>query len=449
MNKGGVGVPTAAFYTLGCKVNQYESEAMMDLFVDRGYEIIDFSKKADVYIINSCTVTNQAASKTRKYARRAYRRNPESVVAVVGCYPQVSPGEVAEIDEVDLTIGTDNKKEIVDIIESNLKQDRSVESVITPYEELKEYEDLQLREVRETTRANIKIQEGCNQFCSFCIIPYARGPLRSRAQDSVLKEVLRLGQAGVREVILTGIHLGAYGMERNQEGELEELLSRLLSSDYEGRIRLSSIEVTEVSDQLLNLLGHDKVCSHLHLPLQSGSNSILEAMNRPYTSEFFKNRVKEIKKIIPDIAITTDVIVGFPGETENDFQKTKQLIEQVGFSRMHVFTFSAREGTPAADMSDQVASRTKNSRSQKLRRINKRLRKQFQQKLINRTQEILVEEKRDPKTGLLNGLTGNYVRILAEGEDSLKGRLLEVKIQEQFDFQKMKGIIVKKKDFTN
>ncbi|MFW6279163.1 MAG: tRNA (N(6)-L-threonylcarbamoyladenosine(37)-C(2))-methylthiotransferase MtaB [Bacillota bacterium] len=445
---------TVAFYTLGCKVNQYETEAMMDLFKEQGYRIVDFQKEADIYVVNSCTVTTSAASKSRKYARRAKRRNPEAVVAVVGCYPQVSPEEVKEIEEIDLVVGTDNKQRIVELIEKQTQEratsnpDLTEINPIKDYTQLTEYEDLGVKEFRQTTRANIKIEEGCNQFCSYCIIPYARGPVRSRSQDSVLAEVKKLTRSGIKEIVLTGIHLGAYGLDRDNEGELVELLKKLLKIESMGRIRLSSIEVTEVQPELLALMQtEEKMCKHLHLPLQSGSDYILDLMNRPYTSAEFREKVLAIKEQIPEIAITTDVIVGFPGEKEEHFQDTFSLVQDLDLSRLHVFPFSAREGTPAAEMENKVSSEIINQRSSNLRDLNKKLMARFQESFIGSHQLVVVEEKREQKTGLLTGITGNYIRVLLEGNDSFKNELVEVKLEDTINYQKVRGKIVKKKEF--
>ena len=442
-------MPAVAFYTLGCKVNQYESEALMDLFREKGYQITDFRKKADVYIINSCTVTNLAASKSRKYARRARRRNQEAVVALIGCYPQVSPEEVQDIEEIDLVLGTDNKKKMVDKVDGALASEINT-AEITPRDQLDSYEDLQLKELRETTRANIKIQEGCNQFCSYCIIPYARGKLRSRTQDSVLTEVKRLTAAGVKEIVLTGIHLGAYGLERSGEQELIRLINRLLEVDTFFRIRLSSLEVTEVTSELLDLMAtEERLCSHLHLPLQSGSNEILSAMNRPYSAEEYEKTVTEIKNRIPDIGLTTDVIVGFPGETGKNFQETKEFVRRVGFSGLHVFSFSAREGTPAAKMEEQIPGDVIRKRSQELRNIDEKLQQDFIKEHINSKRKVIIEEKRDTETDLLSGITDNYLRVLMSGDDELKGEMVEVFLLKKLDNRRLLGKILKKKEFNN
>ncbi len=430
-----------AFYTLGCKVNHYESEAMMDQFKQSGYEIVDFDKKADIYIIHSCTVTNQAASKSRKYARRAKRRNPHSIVVMVGCYPQVFPAEVEDVEEVDYILGTEGKSNIVNLIE-NKDEDNYLQS-IKKRSQFSNYEDIRVYELRETTRANIKIQEGCNQFCSYCIIPYARGPLRSRSEGSIINEVRELAAANIREIVLTGIHLGGYGTDLNNDQSLDRLIDKLLDLDYNFRIRLSSIEVTEITDRLIELMaGEERLCSHLHIPLQSGSDKILEDMNRPYNVDEFNTIVKNIRNKVADIGISTDVIVGFPGESDSGFEDSYQLIEKLEFSRLHVFPYSRREGTAAAKMKDQVHGNKKKKRSKRLRDLNKRLMLDFQKKFINSEREVIIEEKRDYNTNMLTGYTDNYIRVLVDDSDKYMTQKLPVKLNKSYNYESMIGEIV-------
>ncbi|MFW5986487.1 MAG: tRNA (N(6)-L-threonylcarbamoyladenosine(37)-C(2))-methylthiotransferase MtaB [Halanaerobiales bacterium] len=429
-----------AFYTLGCKVNHYETEGMMDQFKQAGYQIVDFADKADIYIIHSCTVTTEAARKSRQYARRAKRRNPEARVVMAGCYVQVAPEEIEAIEEIDHMLGTAGKSEIVELLsdtdDKNLKK-------IGSYQQLDDYEDLRIFELQETTRAYIKIEEGCNQFCSYCIIPYARGPVRSREVDSILEEVNNLIRQGVKEIVLTGIHLGAFGYDRGEGNALSSLIQRLLELGPDFRIRLSSLEVTEVSGEILSLLAEEeRVCSHLHLPLQSGSDRILKAMNRPYTGEKFISKTKKIKKLIPDIAITTDVIVGFPGETEEDFNITRSLIEEIGFSRLHVFPFSRREGTPAAKMANQINGKIINKRSRELRKLNEELMANFQRKFLNTVRQVLIEEKKDSEVNLFTGFTDNYIKVLIEDAEEYCGQLVSVRLEDKYDFQTARGKII-------
>ncbi|MFW5979795.1 MAG: tRNA (N(6)-L-threonylcarbamoyladenosine(37)-C(2))-methylthiotransferase MtaB [Halanaerobiales bacterium] len=440
-----------AFHTLGCKVNQYETEAMIDQFKLKDYKIVNFRDKADIYIINSCTVTTQAASKSRKRARRAKRRNPEAKVVMVGCYPQAFPEEVLKIEEIDFIIGADGKKDIVNLIENKLKQyekenikNTEILKEISSYHDLTDYENLYVREVKETTRANIKIEDGCNQFCSYCIIPLARGPVRSRNKKSVLKEVKHLLNKDIREIILTGTHLGLYGSDRNANRALSNLIKDIIAIDKNFRIRLSSIEATEINEELLYLIkDHDKVCPHLHLPLQSGSEKILQYMNRPYTPQEFENIVEKIKNLIPEIAITTDVMVGFPGETDRDFNETLEFIKTINFSRLHVFPFSPREGTPAARMDNKISGNIKNERSQILRNLNKKLMKKYNKKFIGSKRNVIIEDSRDYKSGLLQGVTDNYIRVLLEAREVFKGKMKTVKLKQSNSHEYLRGKIIK------
>ncbi|WP_018247797.1 tRNA (N(6)-L-threonylcarbamoyladenosine(37)-C(2))-methylthiotransferase MtaB [Orenia marismortui] len=419
-----------AFYTLGCKVNQYDTEAMMKEFEESGYEIVDFEELADIYIINTCTVTHQGASKSRKITRRAKRRAPDSLVAVVGCYPQVEAEEVMAMTEVDLVVGTKGRSKIVSFVEQAMKSNSPINCVQTMSED-DDFENISIEESKQRTRASIKIQEGCDQFCSYCIIPYARGSLRSRELDDVKKEVIRVAEHGFEEIVLTGIHLGQYG--KDKEGlNLVKLIKSILAIEGIKRIRLSSIEGTEVSDELIDLIAESKkLCRHLHLPLQSGSDKILEVMNRPYNIQEFNNMVNKIKNKIPEIAITTDVIVGFPGESEEDFNDTYEVIEELEFSDLHIFKYSKREGTPAAEFSNQIHSKIKKERSNKLNELSDWLSKQYQQKFIGEKLSVLLEEHRDNRTGMLTGLTDNYLRVFVDANDDLAGKLVEVKIMEK------------------
>ena len=417
-----------AFYTLGCKANQYDTQMMRAQFEKENYEIVDYDEMADIYIINTCTVTHQGARKSRKITRRLKRKNPEAYIAVVGCYAQVDSEEVLEIEGVDLILGTKGRERIVDFVEQGIKAGEKV-NFVQDLEEEDPFENVKLDKVRGKTRANIKIQDGCEQFCAYCIIPYARGGLKSRPLDSTVTEVQKLVEHGVKEIVLTGIHLGEYGQD-HEDLDLVKLLRALIAIEDLKRIRLSSIEGTEVSEELIDLIAEsDKLCRHLHLPLQSGSDQVLEAMNRPYTVEEFKDMVEQIRDRIPEIAITTDVIVGFPGESEADFSATCEVVEDLAFSSVHVFKYSKREGTPAAKFDEQVHSRVKKQRSKKLREIAKNLAKNYQEKFIGTRQQVLLEDRRDNQTGLLTGLTDNYLRVLVDAPDEWQGELVTVKLK--------------------
>jgi threonylcarbamoyladenosine tRNA methylthiotransferase MtaB len=434
-------IKKAAFYTLGCKVNQYETEAVIDIFIDNGYQIVDFSEKADLYIVNSCTVTNEAARKTRQIARRAKRSAPGSIVAIVGCYTQAFPDEVSEIEEIDFIMGSNNKGGILNRAEE-MMAGNSIENELKEYSQLKEYEELELKRLSNTTRANVKIEDGCNQFCSYCIIPYARGPVRSRREDDVVEEVRRLSQQGVKEIILTGTHLGAYGSEKGNNKALTQLMQSLTELEELKRVRLSSIEGTEIDQGMIDLIAEEEIfCPHLHLPLQSGSDQILETMKRPYTLAEFKETIAKLRKRIPDLAITTDVIVGFPGETKKTFAETLKIVEEIGFSKVHVFPYSAREGTPAAEM-DQINGNIIKDYSKKLRLLNESLMLNYQKEFIGQVKEVLIEEVRDHKTNLLTGYTDNYLKVLLAGSDELKNQLVKVRLEESVDPYHLKGKIV-------
>ncbi|AZR73169.1 tRNA (N(6)-L-threonylcarbamoyladenosine(37)-C(2))-methylthiotransferase MtaB [Anoxybacter fermentans] len=429
-----------AFNTLGCKVNQYDTESMMKLFEEAGYEIVDFKDKADVYVINTCTVTHEGARKSRQMARQAKRRNPESIVAVVGCYAQVAPDEVIKIDGVDLVVGTKSRNELVELVEKAKETDLPL-NCVEAMEEKEEFEELPVEEFKGRTRAVIKVEDGCNQYCSYCIIPYARGPVRSRRPGNAVKEIQTLVQVGVKEVVLTGIHLGAYGQDLGPDMNLVELIKMLIKIEGLERIRLSSIEITEVDDEMIDLLANEpKFCPHLHLPLQSGSDTILKAMNRPYTTEEFASVVEKIRSRVPDIAITTDVMVGFPGETDELFEETYRFIEKIGFSQLHVFKYSIRQGTPAAKMKNQVSHQVKNVRSEKLRLLGERLTLEYNQKFLNKVLPVLIEEERDQSTGMLTGVTPNYIRVYIDEESNkVKGKILPVKLVKSYGTKAVLG----------
>ncbi len=438
---GGNLLNTFSFHTLGCKVNHYESEALIDIFEKHGYKYVDFDDEADLYVINSCTVTNEAARKSRQMARKAKRVNPAAKVIMIGCYSQVSPGEVADIDEVDYILGSDGKKELIKLLNKN-NSNKFLKDIVE-FRELREYEDLKLEELSTTTRAYIKIEDGCDQFCTYCIIPYARGMVRSRPIKSVNEQVKILIEKGVKEIVLTGTHLGAYGQDFPGNYRLSDLLEELIEIKGNFRIRISSIEVTEIDDKFIDLIAKNKkICSHIHLPLQSGSERILRLMNRPYTREEFTKVVDLLYRSIPDLAITTDIITGFPGMTEKDFNLTYNYIKKINFSRLHVFPFSAREGTPAARMKNRINGNIIKKYSNKLRELNKELMLSFQSKHLGKIKEILIEEKRDNNTGLLTGLTNNYIRVNIDIEDKYINTIQKVKLLETIDYEKVKGVSV-------
>ena len=423
----------AALHNLGCKVNAYETEAMQELLEQAGYEIVPFQEKADVYIINTCTVTNMADRKSRQMLHRARKMNPEAVVAACGCYVQEKPDEAA--DCVDIVIGNNRKKEIVRILEE-YEDSRGGEKK-RPGEPLKdlvdightkEYEELSLSRTAEHTRAYIKVQDGCNQFCSYCIIPYARGRVRSRSKAHVLEEVQALAVAGYQEVVLTGIHLSSYGIDNG-----EDLLSLILAvHEVEGirRIRLGSLEPRIITEEFVRTIsGLPKMCPHFHLSLQSGCTETLKRMNRRYTAEEYFEKCELLRKYFHEPALTTDVIVGFPGETQEEFEASRAFVDKVDFYETHIFKYSKREGTKAASMPDQVDEQIKAQRSARLIELGEKKRKAYEKKFIGRTVEVLVEE--DAVIGGKNVQTGHtkeYIKIALDSEENLRNCIVNVQI---------------------
>jgi threonylcarbamoyladenosine tRNA methylthiotransferase MtaB len=418
----------AAFTTLGCKVNQYDSEAMMALFRRAGYQIVEFDQYADVYIVNTCTVTGRGAAKSRQLIRNAVRRSPLSVVAVAGCYTQTDPDEVAGISGVSLIIGNQDRDRVVELCEQAANAPEPIRAVNNIWQ-AREFEEMPVDSFLGHTRAVVKIQEGCNIFCTFCIIPYARGKPRSRRPESVVAEVKRLAEDGFREVVLTGIHLGSYGKDYKHEFTLAQVVEEIAQTEGIDRIRLSSLEPKHVSAHLMDLLEHNpKVCRHLHLSLQSGSQTVLERMKRAYTAQEYREVVGELQRRISDLGLTTDVIVGFPGETEAEHQESMAFIREMGFHRLHVFPFSPRKGTPAAAMGGQVPKAVKERRTHDMIALGRELALNFANRHLGQTLTILTEEEADTEPGWLEGYTDNYLRIRIQGGDELKNCIIPVRI---------------------
>lgn len=401
---------TVAFHTLGCKVNQYETEAMEELFEDKGYTIVKSEDVADVYVINTCTVTNLSDRKSRQFIRKAKRVNEDSIIAVVGCYSQVSPGEVAGIQEVDVIIGTSERNKIVELCEQ-AKENNEVVNIVRSIKNDNEFEKIDVNDIKSKSRAYLKIQDGCNQYCTYCIIPYARGPIRSRRLDDIIFETEKLAKAGFKEIILTGIHVASYGKDLDKIS-LQEVLKSIGKIEGIERIRLSSLEPNLIDDNFMStLMGIGKICDHFHLSLQSGSNTILKKMNRKYTREEYKEKIDIIRKYMPSAGITTDIIVGFPGETDEDFQDTLEFVKQVQFSKIHVFKYSKREGTPAATYADQVDGLIKNKRSEILINLGNSLTREFNNSFINSKVSVLYEETSKVDERVFEGYTTNYIRV--------------------------------------
>lgn len=417
-----------AFATLGCKVNQYDSEAMMLLFRRAGYQIVHFQETADIYVINTCTVTGRGAAKSRQLIRNAVRRAPLSVVAVAGCYTQTDPDEVAAIPGVSLVIGNRDRERVVELCEQAAHSPEPIRAVNNIWQ-AREFEDLPVETFLGHTRAVVKIQEGCNIFCTYCIIPFARGKPRSRRPESVLEEVRHLAAEGFREVVLTGIHLGSYGKDDQRIGSLAQLVERLSEINGIDRIRLSSLEPRHVSPHLAELLQHNpKVCRHLHLSLQSGAEAVLGRMKRAYTAREYRERVVDLRRRIPDLGLTTDVIVGFPGETEEEHQESMAFIREMGFHRLHVFPFSPRKGTPAATMPDQVTRAVKERRTHEMIALGRSLALDFARRHEGQILDVLAEEETELEPGWLEGYTDNYLRVRFPGGDELKNCLVPVRI---------------------
>lgn len=432
-----------AFYTLGCKVNQADTASMENLFLRSGHQLVSFDGEADVYIINTCVVTNTGQRKSRQTIHRAIRKNPNALIVVTGCYPQTAAEEVKAIAGVDMIIGNQDRAQIVQLVEERLahRQTDTLDAV-HKLTASTAFEEMAAGDITDKTRAFLKIQEGCNQFCTYCIIPYARGPLRSRSLESIRTETQRLISAGFKEIVLIGIHLGCYGKENPDGPTLYDAVKTVLDVPGVQRLRLGSLESVEVEPRLLTLMQEDaRFCRHLHLPLQAGCDKTLQAMHRPYTTAKFKTLLSDIKTKVPDIAITTDVIVGFPGETEADFETTCKFAESCGFSKMHIFPFSARKGTPAEKFAGAVTEAVKKERADILGRIDETMHKAFLQAMVGQTAEVLFEQPAGED--YFEGLTGNYQRVFVKsGGRNLGGEILPVKIT-AFDGEKLLGEIIK------
>lgn len=432
-----------AFYTLGCKVNQADTASMENLFLRSGHQLVSFDGEADVYIINTCVVTNTGQRKSRQTIHRAIRNNPNALIVVTGCYPQTAAEEVKAIAGVDMIIGNQDRAQIVQLVEERLahRQTDTLDAV-HKLTASTAFEEMAAGDITDKTRAFLKIQEGCNQFCTYCIIPYARGPLRSRSLESIRTETQRLISAGFKEIVLIGIHLGCYGKENPDGPTLYDAVKTVLDVPGVQRLRLGSLESVEVEPRLLTLMQEDaRFCRHLHLPLQSGCDKTLQAMHRPYTTAKFKTLLADIKTKVPDIAITTDVIVGFPGETEADFETTCKFAESCGFSKMHIFPFSARKGTPAEKFAGAVTEAVKKERADILGRIDETMHKTFLQAMVGQNAEVLFEQPAGED--YFEGLTGNYQRVFVKsGGRNLGGEILPVKIT-AFDGEKLLGEIIK------
>jgi threonylcarbamoyladenosine tRNA methylthiotransferase MtaB len=423
-------MPAVAFHTLGCKVNHYETEAIWQLFKEAGYERTDFESVSDVYVINTCTVTNTGDKKSRQVIRRAIRKNPDAVICVTGCYAQTSPAEIMAIPGVDIVVGTQDRVKMLEYIEQ-YKQERQPINGVGNIMKNRVYEELDVPAFTDRTRASLKIQEGCNNFCTFCIIPWARGLMRSRDPQEVIRQAQQLVDAGYKEIVLTGIHTGGYGEDMKDYNlamllkDLEEQVAGLK------RLRISSIEASQITDEVIEVMDQSKVVvRHLHIPLQSGSNTVLKRMRRKYTMEFFAERLDRLKEALPGLAVTSDVIVGFPGETEEEFMETYNFIKEHKFSELHVFPYSKRTGTPAARMDDQIDEEIKNERVHRLIALSDQLAKEYASQYEGEVLEVIPEEsfKDSSDNNLFVGYTDNYLKVVFPATEEMIGQIVKVKI---------------------
>ena len=429
-----------AFYTLGCKVNQYETEAMLEMFKKDGYVQVESEDFADVYVINTCTVTHMSDRKSRQYIRRMKKKNPDAIIAVVGCYSQVSPEEILDIEEVNLVMGTNERRQIVEEIKK-IDANKKV-STVDDIMKVRAFEEIEISQSNGKTRAFMKIQDGCDRFCTYCIIPYARGgKVRSRSIESILEEANKLANNGYKEIVLTGIHVASYGKDlREEQITLLNVIKEIDKIEGIKRIRLSSVEPVLFTDDFVSEVSKmEKVCPHYHLSLQSGCDETLKRMNRRYTIEEYKTIVDRLRENIPNVAITTDVIVGFPGETNDEFSKTYEFLKEIELSQMHIFKYSPRKGTPAATMENQIDPQMKQLRSDKLLNLNKENFNKFASRFIDKELDVLFES--NVVDGMYEGLTTNYIRVVVPSEKDIQGEILRVKITKVKD-EYVEGILV-------
>lgn len=444
-----------AFHNLGCKVNSYEMDYVQQIMREKGYTVVPFEEKADIYIINTCTVTNIADRKSRQMIHRARALNPQALVVAMGCYVQTGQEDALRDEGIDLAVGNNRKRDIARILEEYLQEkeeDRADKTLggrtVIDIAHTREYEEMQLRETAEHTRAYVKIQDGCNQFCSYCIIPYARGRVRSRRREDILREVRGLVAAGYREVVLTGIHISSYGVDWQEtpnipesgggrRSDLAELVEELQGLEGLERIRLGSLEPRIVTEDFVSRLAVcDKLCPHFHLSLQSGCDATLKRMNRRYTTGEYLYSVNLLRRAFDRPAITTDVIVGFPGETEEDFEVCRRFLEQVEFYEMHIFKYSRRRGTVADRMPEQLTDAVKSQRSAVLQQLERTQSRAFRSKYIGQDVEVLFEEARETEAGICQvGYTREYIRVALPGETPLQGSLRRVRITGFLDDQ--------------
>lgn len=420
----------AAIHTLGCKVNIYESEYIINILKENGYQIVDFDSKADIYIINTCTVTNTSDKKSEKMIKRARKQNKDAIIIAMGCHAQIKGDNI----DADIIIGNKDKSKIISLIEEYQENKNKIKRIYNL--DNVSFEDMYISSFNSHTRAFVKIQDGCDAFCSYCIIPYARGPIRSKDPKTVIKEITSLVENGYKEIILTGIHTGKYGKDINYT--FEQLLKEIIKIKNLYRIRISSIEINELTDPILDLIKDNKIIAkHLHIPLQSGSDKILKLMDRKYDLKFYKDRIEKIRKMIKDISITTDLIVGFPNENEKDMEDTLKFLKEIKFTKIHTFPYSKREGTKAASMENQIDETIKRKRVKTVLELSDQLEQDFYQSKLNETEEVIIEQTKDGKS---YGYTSNYIKV--EIDSPLKpNEVISVKIN-KVNNKKVTGKII-------
>ena len=430
-----------AFATLGCRVNTYESEAMTEKFVREGYEVVDFNEMADVYVVNTCSVTNMGDKKSRQIVGRARRQNPEAIIAVVGCYAQIAPKEVSKIEGVDVVLGSRNKGDVVYYV--NKAKDEGKQQVkVGAVLKNKVFEDLKIEDYKDKTRAFLKIQDGCNRFCAYCLIPYTRGAVCSKDPKKILEEVRSLAEHGFKEIILSGIHTASYGVDLDEKVTLVDILEEIEKIDGIERVRIGSIEPNFFSEDVVKrILNLKKLCPQFHLSLQSGCDATLKRMNRRYSAKEYEDIVNLLRDKIKDVSITTDVIVGFPGETDEEFNETYEFLKRIALTKTHVFKYSPRKGTRAENMPNQVDGTKKDERSKKLIELNKINEEAFGRKYIGEILDVLFEEEVGEGTGIYTGYTRNYIKVNAKSKCDISGKILNVKI-DSFEGEIARGDII-------
>ena len=419
-----------AFSTLGCRVNQYESEAMAEKLIREGYEVVDFSEIADVYVINTCTVTNMGDKKSRQIISKARRLNNNAIIAVVGCYSQIAPKEVSAIEGVDDVLGTRNKGDVVYYV-NKARDEQKIQVHVEGVLKNKKFEDLNIEEYQDKTRAFLKIQDGCNRFCTYCGIQYARGSVCSKEPRKVIDEIKKLASHGFKEVILSGIHIASYGLDLEGNITLIDLIEDIEKIDGIERVRIGSIEPAFFTNEVIEKIkGFKKLCPHFHLSLQSGCNTVLKRMNRRYTAEEYEHIVNVLRENIKDVSISTDVIVGFPGETEEEFNETYEFLKKIKLTKTHIFKYSPRKGTRAAEMKEQIDGKVKEERSKALIALNDINEQGFIEKYINKNVKVLLEQQVKGKENIFEGYTENYIKVEVEKPENIKtGDIIECWIE--------------------